>query len=162
MPSQIDIEKPFAATIKAEDKWGNPSSSYTGVVRFECSDDLIGLPNSYTFTPEDGGAHRFEGLRCKSEGIYNVKGIDEGNKLISESNSLICKPRRTPSSYRQKVTEYFPYWGDLHGQSEETVGTNTVNDYFAYARDISALDFSSHQEMIFRLPKKSGGKSSGK
>ena len=163
LPSQIEIEKPFAATIKAEDKWGNPSSSYTGVVRFECSDDLVGLPKSYTFTPEDRGAHRFEGLRCKSEGVYTIKGVDEGNKLISESNSLICKKQRTPSayrkkqrmtsSYRQKVTEYFPYWGDLHGQSEETVGTNTVNDYFAYARDISTLDFSSHQGNDFQITK---------
>ena len=30
LPSQIETEKPFAATVKAEDKWGNPSSSYTG------------------------------------------------------------------------------------------------------------------------------------
>ena len=30
LPSQIETEKPFVATVKAEDKWGNPSSSYTG------------------------------------------------------------------------------------------------------------------------------------
>jgi len=143
LPSQIEINQSFAATVKAEDKWGNPSSSYTGSVQFEQNDTLVGLPDSYVFTPEDGGVHRFEGLRCKSEGIYTIKGIDEANNLISESNSLIC----------QGENEYFPYWGDLHGQSEETVGTNTVSDYFAYARNVSALDFSSHQGNDFQITK---------
>jgi len=32
------------------------------------------------------------------------------------------------------------FWGDLHAQSGETIGTNPAADYFAYARDKAFLD----------------------
>ena len=45
------------------------------------------------------------------------------------------------------------YWGDLHGQSESTVGTNTVADYFGFARDKAYVD-CSHQGNDFQLTRK--------
>ncbi len=40
--------------------------------------------------------------------------------------------------------ELLPYWGDLHGQSEETIGTNSARDFHLFARtlDDNALDRS--------------------
>ena len=43
------------------------------------------------------------------------------------------------------------FWGDLHGQSEETIGTNSVEDYFAYARDKAFLDIAGHQGNDFQI-----------
>lgn len=43
------------------------------------------------------------------------------------------------------------YWADLHGQTEETVGTNTIDDYFSFARDIACLDACSHQGNDFQI-----------
>jgi hypothetical protein len=43
------------------------------------------------------------------------------------------------------------YWADLHGQSEETIGTNTVEDYFRFARDYARVDVAAHQGNDFQI-----------
>ena len=40
---------------------------------------------------------------------------------------------------------YGGYWGDLHGQSGETIGINNSREYFDFARDLAFLDVTSHQ-----------------
>ena len=44
-----------------------------------------------------------------------------------------------------------PFWGELHAQSEETIGTNSINDYFAFARDKAGLDVIVHQGNDFQI-----------
>ena len=36
------------------------------------------------------------------------------------------------------------YWADLHGQSEETIGTNSIDSYFRFARDFARTISVSH------------------
>ena len=43
------------------------------------------------------------------------------------------------------------YWGDLHGQSGETVGTNPAESYFRYARDKAFVDIVGHQGNDFQI-----------
>jgi hypothetical protein len=43
------------------------------------------------------------------------------------------------------------YWGDLHAQTDATVGTGTEDEYFRFARDIAHLDFASHQGNDFQM-----------
>ena len=44
-----------------------------------------------------------------------------------------------------------PFWADLHGQSEETIGTNSARDYFSFARDLAFLDATAHQGNDFQI-----------
>jgi hypothetical protein len=44
-----------------------------------------------------------------------------------------------------------PYWGDLHAQSEETIGSGSAEAYFEYARDCAFLDIVSHQGNDFQI-----------
>ena len=44
-----------------------------------------------------------------------------------------------------------PYWGDLHGQSEETIGTASALHYFHFARDRAFLDVVGHQGNDFQI-----------
>ena len=46
---------------------------------------------------------------------------------------------------------YQAFWGDLHGQSGETVGVNSIEEYFEFARDLAFLDVSSHQGNDFQI-----------
>ncbi len=43
------------------------------------------------------------------------------------------------------------WWADLHGQSTETIGSGTVEEYFAFARDRAFLDAASHQGNDFQV-----------
>ena len=51
------------------------------------------------------------------------------NGLVGESNPMLV------ASDGQNI-----FWGDLHGHTSLSDGTGTVEDYFIYARDVSALD----------------------
>ena len=43
------------------------------------------------------------------------------------------------------------YWADLHGQSGETIGMGTAEDYFRYARDKAFVDMVGHQGNDFQI-----------
>ena len=42
-------------------------------------------------------------------------------------------------------------WGDTQAQTASTVGVGTPDEYFAYARDCAAIDFTTHQGNDFIL-----------
>ncbi len=48
-------------------------------------------------------------------------------------------------------TGFQGYWADFHGQSEETIGTNTIEDYFRFGRDFARLDICAHQGNDFQI-----------
>lgn len=43
------------------------------------------------------------------------------------------------------------FWADIHGQSEETIGTNSIDSYFRFARDRAFLDVCGHQGNDFQI-----------
>jgi hypothetical protein len=140
-PSTAEPGEATWVGIKAEDLWGNPCRQYDGTVSIE-ADGLEGLPDSYAFTDADRGVRRFDGVRAVSEGACRVRATDDANRLQAEGNPLRCRA----GSDRPR-----PFWGDLHGQSEETVGTNPVSSYFTFARDSALVDFAGHQGNDFQI-----------
>ena len=135
--------RPFALVVKAEDGWGNPATSYRGTVALEEeSGSITNLPERYTFQPGDRGVRRFGNCVVNRPGIYTIRARALDGTIAGASNPL--KALEEPGPHR-------PFWADLHGQSGETVGTNSVRDYFAFARDYSALDVSGHQANDFQI-----------
>ena len=129
--------------VKAEDMWGNPCSGYLGEIQID-ADRLQGMPPSYRFRSEDNGVVRFPTITAPEPGIYRVKVFDRDTGFEAEGNPLRCLSD-TAQSRR--------YWGDLHGQSGETVGTNTVGAYFRFARHRAWVDFAGHQGNDFQITK---------
>ncbi|MCA9113956.1 MAG: DUF3604 domain-containing protein [Planctomycetaceae bacterium] len=74
-------------------------------------------------------------------GYQTAVVTDEETGLQAESNPVLVT----------SDAEYGRYWADLHGQSEETIGTNTVEQYFQFARDRAFLDIASHQGNDFQI-----------
>lgn len=142
VPSQCEVDEDIFLVTKVEDEWGNPCASYRGRTEFGVPDSVTGLPASYTFSEADRGVHRFEKLYLQQAGIYSIIAIDAELGLNAVSNPIFCVKDKTL---------YRPYWADMHGQSEETVGTNSIDDYFRYARDVSHLDISCHQGNDFQV-----------
>lgn len=138
-PSVTTPGEPAWCGVKLEDVWGNPCRDYIGEVQLGAQ-GLEGLPDRYTFVPDDQGTHRFEGVTAAEPGTYTVSAAASG--LTAESNPLVCVP---------SIDGPRPFWGDLHGQSEETVGTNPVSSYFTFARDQALVDFAGHQGNDFQI-----------
>ena len=138
-PSEASPGEETWVGIKAEDIWGNPSRGYVGEVRID-GGGLEGLPEAYRFAPGDRGVKRIEGVRAPVEGVYRVEA-DDGQRR-AEGNPLVCVAQRGAQR---------PFWGDLHGQSEETVGTNPVSSYFRFAREDALVDFAGHQGNDFQI-----------
>lgn len=140
VPSLAAVGETVEVVVKAEDGWGNPARSYEGTVRLE-ADGIEGLPERYTFTAEDAGIHPFA-VKVATPGEHRLLATDEELGLSALSNPLIA----ADADPKRRV-----YWADLHGQSEETVGTNTAEDYVKFARDYAALDVCGHQGNDFQV-----------
>jgi hypothetical protein len=75
-------------------------------------------------------------------GVYTLTMEAEGAGLRAESNPIEVVAEAAPLR---------PYWADFHGQSEETIGSNTIDDYFTFARDYALLDIAAHQGNDFQV-----------
>ncbi|MEE2657199.1 MAG: DUF3604 domain-containing protein [Candidatus Latescibacterota bacterium] len=139
-PTQAEVGEQFSLGVKLEDEWGNPATGFTGAVTVEHADGVEGLPATLEFTADMEGTTRVDGLCIRREGLHRVSADTDG--LSGVSNPIECVIEREAVR---------PFWGDLHGQSEETVGTNSVEDYFRFARDVSFLDFVGHQGNDFQI-----------
>jgi len=130
----------FRLAMKGEDKWGNPSDQCQETFTLRASLPVDGLPESITFTPGEF-AKVFEDLRVGESGDLVIQMIDEDGDMAARSNPLRIV----------EAADLLPYWGDLHGQSEETIGTNSARDFFTFARDRAFLDACSHQGNDFQI-----------
>ena len=75
------------------------------------------------------------------EGVERISVTDHETKLTVETNPILV----------QKHHSWNRYWADLHGQSEETVGTNSIDDYFRFGRNFGFLDACAHQGNDFQI-----------
>src|SRR5690606_21216410 len=119
LPSQVTVNQPFAAGVRVVDSFGNPSRFFTGEIT------LTGPAGEFEersvhFTPEDGGARWVDDLRLTTEGVHHLHA--RAGTLESLSNPCQVRPADTTLPSR--------YWGDLHGQTGQTVGTGSLDEYF--------------------------------
>lgn len=128
----------FTLGLKAEDLWGNPTAQ--GPARFTVASSLAvkGLPDEIDFHPKTG-AISLEDLSCDEEGVLTIT-LTDANGTEVEAGPLVI---------RDGAEAHF--WGDLHGQTGETVGNNTAEHYFDFARNKSFLDVTSHQANDFQI-----------
>jgi hypothetical protein len=139
LPSLAVVGEPFRLAIVAEDLWGNPTEDAAGTLALESSLPLSGLPDSITITKGDGPLV-IENLVAASAGDLNLT-ITANGQILAEANPLRVV---TAAPMRR-------YWADLHGQSGETIGMGTAEEYFRYARDKAFIDMVGHQGNDFQI-----------
>ncbi len=145
-PTEQAADEASWLMVKLEDRWGNPCHDAEGTVRLQTEGGACGgLPREVEFKNENPAVVRLEGLRWESGALGRVRGALEGADAISGFSNRVRA--------MEKKHKWRPFWGDLHGQSEETVGTNTVDDYFAFARNKAGAQFSCHQGNDFQVTK---------
>ena len=140
LPSLIAADTPFRLSIKATDAWGNPSDQLSGVLHLKSDGPIAGLPERLRLEPGAFSAVA-EGLRVAEPGMRRITVSDEAGNALCHSNPL--RIQAEPARVH--------FWGDIHGQSNETLGTNTARDYFLFGRDKAFLDVMSHQGNDFQI-----------
>ncbi len=130
----------FRLCIKGEDRWGNPSNLCDQQFSLRANMTVNALPMSINF--EMGQfAQIIEGISADDSGDLVIELLDNEGNTITQSN-----PCRIVDN-----AELVPYWGDLHGQSEETIGTNSAREFYDFARDKAFLDICVHQGNDFQI-----------
>src|SRR5262245_43231626 len=139
VPSLAVAGEPFRLALVAEDLWGNPTDKAEQTLEFQASLPVRGLPASVTVKAGDG-PRVIENLVVDAPGDVVLQAMVQGREA-ARANPL-------------RVVKQAPlkrYWGDLHGQSGETVGMGSAEDYFHYARDLAFVDMVGHQGNDFQI-----------
>lgn len=139
LPSLVRTGEPFALHLKAEDAWRNPSDLIETEVRIRPDPAIKGLPDKVSFFKGQRFA-QIEGLVLKEPGTFSVMCETDGAQAF-ESNPMRATAGAT----------FVHAWGDTHGQSNETLGTNSHSEYFKFGRDLAPLDVIGHQGNDFQI-----------
>lgn len=133
-PSTVAQGETAVVRARAVDRWGNVDPDCEAALAVETADgERVGeLPleagtGAAEVTVGEADVHRFV-----------VRDAERGWSATTNPVERAEGDRRT-------------YWGDLHGQSGETVGTGTVREYFAHARDRAFVDFAAHAGNDFQI-----------
>ena len=141
LPTLVRVAEPFRLCVKAEDKWGNISDRADRMLRLEADAPISGLPASIRLQPHAFAAV-VDGLRVDAPGDRVIRVLDEAGTELCRSNPLRVEASEVALRH---------FWGDTHGQSNETLGTNTAREYFEFGRDKAFLDVMGHQGNDFQI-----------
>ena len=139
VPSLAAVGEPFRLAIVAEDMWGNPTEDAAATLKLQSTRPLEGLPDNITIAKGDG-PRVIEHLVAAEPGDFDLT-VAADDRIVAQANPL-------------RVVSVAPlrcYWADLHGQSGETIGMGSAEDYFRYARDKAFIDMVGHQGNDFQI-----------
>ncbi|HBI28859.1 MAG TPA: DUF3604 domain-containing protein [Deltaproteobacteria bacterium] len=139
LPSLRRLGEAFRLGIKAEDKWGNPTDQASGRFTLRSSHPVKGLPEKLDY-PLGEKSVILDNLCVEEPGVVRIQVLDESGDCVAEAGPLLIRDG-----------EFSGYWGDLHGQSGESIGITTSRDYFKFARNRSFLDVTGHQANDFQV-----------
>jgi hypothetical protein len=140
LPSLVERSEKFRLALLAEDLWGNPTDQAEARLVFAPSMPVAGLPAAID-VKQGTTTTVIERLSVAAAGDLDLVVNDAGGRTLCRANPLRVAESASPRRF----------WGDLHGQSEETVGTNSADAHFAFARDKAFLDIAGHQGNDFQI-----------
>lgn len=142
VPGTVEKGKNFSAYLRILDEFGNPTGKYSG----EISLSLIhgegkGIPREIHFPENTDGILEIRNCCITKEGFWTLRAEDKKRGYIAYSNGSCCIAEGKPHLY----------WGDMHGQTRQTVGTGRLDDYYSFARDKALVNFTGWQGNDFEV-----------
>lgn len=145
IPSRLKPQSTFKLKATAVDKWGNPSAVPKGTAKITSNFDIANLPKEIDITDpslpliiDNLSVDKLPAIAPQPALYIDIWHVD--TNIAGKSNPCVISKTEPPV-----------FWGDLHGQSEESVGTNSARDYFQFARDCACVDMVSHQANDFQI-----------
>ncbi|MEZ5862709.1 MAG: hypothetical protein R3D25_00980 [Geminicoccaceae bacterium] len=118
---------------------GQPSDRCDATLKVEVVGPIGGAPAEVTLKPGQR-AVEIPGLTGTAAGEGYITLTDRAGRRY---RSNLIRLETAP--------EFLHFWGDLHGQSEETIGNNSADAYFRFARDLAFVDACGHQGNDFQI-----------
>ncbi len=140
MPTLRRVGETFSLKLRGEDMWGNPSDQCDATLQLRASAAVANLPDSVTFKPGEF-AVELPDLSVAEAGDVRIELVDADGKTVAEANPLRVVD----------AADLIPFWADMHGQSEETIGTNSARQFFDFARNKAFVDAAGHQGNDFQI-----------
>ena len=139
IPSLRQVERDFTLAIRGDDLWGNPSDKIGEKLFLSAMGPVKNMPESVDF-PLGVRCLHVPNLKTTDEGVIRITVRNQAGNVLMQSNPLVVKNGI-----------YESFWGDLHGQSGETVGINSIDEYFDFGKNLSMLDIMCHQANDFQV-----------
>ena len=134
-----DVGEAVQVSVRAIDRWGNATPLQTPPRLKAVAEMEVRAHASVA----NGSVFPFS-VCWSAPGVYRVGAHLPGTALSTESNPV--RIGRTALHQRQ-------FWGDLHGgQTGIGCGAGSLEDQFAFARDMASLQFTSQQANDHYIP----------
>jgi hypothetical protein len=98
-PAEVSAGVPFELTVTAYDAYGNVATGYAGTVHLTSTDPQAVLPDDYTFTADDGGAHSFT-VRLSTPGPVTLTVTDTLTPDLTAAADVTALPPTPPGASR--------------------------------------------------------------
>ncbi len=142
LPTMVRAGQALRLSVKADDKWGNTSNLIDRTLQLAVEGAAVaGLPETLRFAPGSFAA--------VADGLHVADFADVAIRVLDEQGEELC--RSNPLRVAAKDVPLVHFWGDTHGQSNETLGTNDARAYFEFGRDKAFLDVMGHQGNDFQI-----------
>ena len=125
------VGEKFFLNVAAIDEYGNPAEDFDGDVQLS-ADKSLSLPESVTFTKDDRGCKRIEGLYGAKPDWFRIRAAQG---TVSGLSNYVVVSEKQP---RARI-----YFGDMHTHTLDCDGTNDIHEHFYYAPKVAGLDFGS-------------------
>ncbi|MBP6964529.1 MAG: DUF3604 domain-containing protein [Armatimonadetes bacterium] len=129
-PSTASHGESIALLVRPEDKNYNLACAAPGELLVQL--DGLEIP-AERIAVEGSNCCRLEGIALPGEGVYRLEVADTSNGFRATAN-----PIRVPADGAPQVL-----WGSIHGHTQVSDGTGSLDRYFSQMRDECAIDFGS-------------------
>jgi len=129
-PSQTRPGEAFHILVRPEDEPCNLSCRSVKDLKVS----LNGSPLPATARPVEGSTCVRLRVALPTEGIHRLAVEDGSSHLKTTTNPTVCRASTPGNRF---------YWGTIHGHTEMSDGTGSVERYFRQMRDEAALDFAA-------------------
>lgn len=142
MTSEAAVGEKGWLLVKAEDRHGNIAEGCSEEISLEAEGANLGLPEGLRFEANGLALLRTEEISFESEGVARVR-VKDGAGREALTNPVVVRGR---------IEGPRLHWGDFHGgQTAGTVGVNSFEEFYRFARDAGALEFTTHQGNCFEV-----------
>jgi hypothetical protein len=127
-PASARPGESFRLLVRPEDEWGNLASEAPGDLAVLL--DGQSVPAAFAAVP--GSVCRQANVALAREGVARLRVRESGSGRETVTPPILCSPSAMPA-----------YWGMIHGHTEMSDGTGTLDQYFHQLRNEVRLDFAA-------------------